>query len=272
KVWSKARRGYREYLRVTYDQDKAGSRKRTILYNAVDKTTSEDKLGAMVFDRLVKRYSKKSKTVQIGRRSFPAELFDEYRTVLVEGREFKIPKDEETYFKIVYGRKWKTRNSAIFQDTPFRFRDGDHSWEEFQEYIKYLDLDEYYSNVRTIKSYGDEYKIRNRAFRHTIDIKERTHYRFVFWQKYMPIKDKLIELHEKGDMEKLEDILEPYLYELTAFSHKDLTIYFDREIFDIAKDVLRATEREDVADLIETLIPEEHLEPIRIKNYKGEYI
>lgn len=272
KNWRRAENAYSQYINVEYDKIQIGKRNRIKLYNAVCAITSEETLGRRVFDMLVNRYSCSSATVELGNKIFPQEVFKELQMTNLCGHDFLLPKNPEEYLELRYGENWREVKLNEWEDTDYQFRDGDFSWEDYKKYVGYIDLDEYEKSIETLRRSGLEYRRRQRLFKRKNEIIKRSHVRFLLWQKYMPMKEEIIRLYEKRDMEKLLEIYDIYIRYLKYFNKRRMTIFFDRELFDIAKELLEYIGRPELAAAIERIIPEEHLEPIRIKNYKGEYI
>lgn len=272
KNWERAKALYRGHIRVNYHEGDAKNKFRLAIYRYIRKFAKSRNLGREFFDKLVNRYSRVSKRITLGRSIFDRELFNNKTEVSVRGRQFFIPGTGSEYLEERFGENWHDQSSRDYIENEFRFRDADHNWENYKDFIEYLDFSDYFENTRMLNSYKQEYRKWNRRFVYDKRILKRTHLRFVFWQKYMPMKGELIELHKSGDYEKLSEILKPYTEELKKHFKYGMTVFFDRDIFEISKDVLRETGSPEIADAIENYIPEEHKEPIRIKNYQGEYI
>lgn len=272
KNWRRAESLYKRHIQVNYHGDKIKSRIGHAVHRTVGKYAEKRPLGQQFFDAMIKKYSGQSKYISIGKDVFEKSIFDTKTEVTVEGRKFYIPGIGCEYLEARYEEDLNEVDAREFIQKDFRFRDGDYAWEDYAEYIDYLDFAHYYDNVNTLYEYRSKYRKWNKQFVEDKRLLRRTHLRFVFWQKYTPIKGELIALYEKGDYDSLSEKLQPYLDELKNFHTFDMTIYFDREIFNIAKDILAKSGKTDIAEDIEELIPKEHLAPIRIKDYKGEYI
>ena len=100
------------------------------------------------------------------------------------------------------------------------------------------------------------------------------------YQYYMPLKQQIVDLYKKGEKEQANELLKPYRSVLYKHYKKGLSVYFDKELFDITMDIL-ATEdipekkkkaRLDYVKKLREWVPKEHLEPIVIYDYNGERI
>lgn len=272
KFFGKAQRAYRQYIKVIYDKVQIDSNKRIILYKFINAVTSEETFGSKVFKILSDGYSRKTDTIRIGPREYPGGIADEFIETKINNHKFKVPKEIEEYLSIRFGDNWQETQADEFIDTEFQFRDGDFSWAEFENHIQYLNLEDYDKNIKTLRSSGLKYRKLQASFNDIRRIIRRTHVRFLMWQKYMPVKEDILRMHSEGKMDELLELFEPYLKQLVFFNKKKMTVYFDRDIFNIAKELLEYEGMQEVADEIESHIPEEHMGPIRIKNYAGEEI
>lgn len=129
----------------------------------------------------------------------------------------------------------------------------------------YEDLKEYHGGYRRFKQYQNEIN----RYR---DILTRTDMRFKLWQRYMPLKEELIELHKKGDYKKLEEELREYMHSMEQCEKKGLGLCFDEDILKITLDVYRHRGEAEHAAALDRLVPAEHREVLHIMDYKGEII
>ncbi len=263
---------YQELIKKKYDDRKIKFHARLLLQRFMSAFVSEEAFRQKVFESSVSAFSDESKRVSVGGYMHKPEVFSSMTTVNIGDRPFNIPEKAEAYFKVHYGDNWEEKALPEYKENNLRFRDETIPSYEFIKSVEYLDLDDYFANRKTLLSLNRRVRKADRFFRRDKNIVLRTHRRFAFWQKYMPRKEEIIKLYSEGDIEGIRDIMGDYLNELEIFAKKKLTIFFDREIFDIAKAVFMAEGKEELTESMEELIPPEHLEPIRIKNYKGEYI
>ena len=263
---------FKQFISVRYDNIDVPMHRRLKLLLLLSKLTSGDKFHQKFFERSIARFSKPTKKVKVGEAICDASVFGKKSCATIDGREFYIPGDPATYFMCRYGNGWETRGVAPYEERNYRFRDGDHSWEEFKEYICYLDLDEYYSKRDISRANIEKNKKFEKRWQRDKYIVERTHLRFLFWLKYMPIKKDLLELHRSGKSDQLQDLLSPYLKELERFANSNLAIFFDEDIYNIAIDIFRSMGKEKISNKLHSIVPQEHRKELKIKNSRGEYI
>lgn len=262
---------FREYIHIKYDHMWAAPHRRLMLYNVAGKILPRDYFAKLIFNKLLNLYDHETEIVDIRGKKYPSEIFEKTRNVTIGDRQFKIPYDVNAYFTACFGIGWEDRKCTAYEEAR-EFRDSEHSWEEFKRYIDYLDLDKYYEINSNISETSEDYLEEHAKVRYNTNLMIRTHLRYILWQKYYPKKDELIRLREERNYEVLEEILHKYLLVIERTAKRQMTVCFDPEIFDIAMDVLRHNGHEQLAEAAEALVPPEHREIIRIKDYRGEYI
>lgn len=232
----------------------------------------KDETAKWVFRKLADGYASKSKKVIIDGSTFNAGVIGKGRKVDVNGTEFLIPEQTKRYFEKVFGKKWEEYEIPLFQESIKEFRDPDHSWEEFRNRISYMDLDGYYEDLKAYHAGYRNFKAYHNEVNRYRDILTRTDMRFKLWQKYMPLKDELMSLHEKEDYKTLATLLKEYMHGMEQCEKKGLGLCFDEDILNIALDVYRHQGEAEHAEALNSLVPEEHREALRLMNYKGEII
>jgi hypothetical protein len=266
------RKAYRDYIEIKYDHLWRRPHRRLLYYQALGKVMPPRRMAKFMFSELIREFSVRSDTIEISMKRYKKKLFDKTIEVKIYDRPFRIPADVNEYLGKRFGAEWRNVTPKQYKEGEYTFRDGERSWDEYKKRIDYIDLDKYYGNYKGFFA-EDEKNHENLAeIDRTTKIIIRTHLRFLFWQKYYPLKTEIVELHEKKDYRQLEDKLRKYIAVLEKFAKSDMTVCFDEDIFDITVDTLRHTGRGELADKIVPLVPEEHKKPVRIKDYRGEYI
>jgi len=103
-------------------------------------------------------------------------------------------------------------------------------------------------------------------------IVDRTQRRYAMYEMYMPMKDKLVELHRAEQWEELNELLKPYRSALWACYKKKLGLCFDKDIFEMTMDILLMEGSKTYVRKLRAMVPESHWEPMVITDYKGEPI
>ena len=101
---------------------------------------------------------------------------------------------------------------------------------------------------------------------------DRTYDRICFWEKYEPIKNELKAYQEKGEIEKLEKVLKPYIDKIKHYSEMNLGLFFDYDIFEMAYRIMVYKGETELAQKAAALIPEQHRQPFVLKDYKDNLI
>lgn len=210
--------------------------------------------------------------VLVDSKEYPRQIFEDKKTVTIDNKVFFIPANYEDYFSTAFGPNWNNKIIRVFKETNSAFRDSENSTEDFKAHIGYLDFNEYEDNktMRIKHFYGDkEARVIQNRYKWMIN---RTHERFLLWHKYMPKKETIQYRFEKGDISWLRETLAEYIDKLKLFAEKEMTIFFDEEIFEITLRVLNYDGFEELSRKIRKLVPEEHKKPITIKDYDGNIV
>ena len=268
------RKSYGDYMDELNQGFRKKDYKRLKLFRMLGRVVPGETLSQRVFKQLCSLYSGKTSTVFVNGGTYPSDFFDSKKTVTLFDREFFIPADTDTFFREQFGFDWERNEGVQYSENMSRFRDAEHTWEEYKNYISYIDFDEYEANARGTRMINEEIKPSRKTVLMCYDLLERTHLRFAFWQRYYDQKDHIIELYEQSDYDALYKLLKPYLGKIMEFKRQKLAICFDDEIYDIALKTLYEKKYIDIGDIekLKELVPEEHHETIRIKNYKGDYL
>lgn len=197
---------------------------------------------------------------------FPEDTFSTKQLIEFEGRKYPIPSNADKYFSAIYHSKWEKhyfKNKSVRDDFIIDPK------LPYSEYFKYIDennisLDLKESNLREKKA-RYEARITNKPVNAAWKYVLRTGARFKMWEKYMPLKNKIIELYNSKNWDELRNILKDYNDVILEFNEQKMTVFFDREIFDIYKELLVYDGYEELAEKLEQRIPECHLKPINIE-------
>ena len=197
---------------------------------------------------------------------FPKGIFSSKQFIHFEGRKYPIPEDADNYFRAIYGSKWEER---FFKDKSIRedfIVDPRLPYDEYFKYIKENDLSLNLKecNLKEKKAHSAT-KITNKPINKAWKYVLRTGARFKMWEKYMPLKKNITELYNTGNWDELRDIFKEYNDVILEFNKQKMTVFFDREIFDIYKALLIHDGNTSLAEKLERRIPECHLKPIDIK-------
>ena len=261
-----------EILRQIHSGSRKSSASKMVKYlQRMQKRRGREYVSDWLFNRLISAYGNASGRLIVDGRKCSGNILRGCPCAEVNGVQFFIPADTDQYFRTVYGPGWKEHEIPEFRDTAEHFMDPDHSWKELSGKFADMDFDTYDRKVRKYRSLSRTFSKHHKKVREYRDILGRTDLRYHMWQKYMPMKDSLIRLRSEGKYDELAEILKDYTDAMHQCMKQGLGLCFDEEILDIALDVLRHR-GDSKADVMESLVPPEHREPLRLKNYKGEYI
>ena len=238
-------------------------------------------LGGKYFSRAlfklwVSIHSKKNKkdiSICAGSYKYANELIKKQGTVTLEGHDFATFADMENYLLTAYGENYETCKPKYLKPSSSLLASANVSYQEYirrsKEQIDYKEIQKKKMKLDLIQAKVSYYNSKINGYYAVVD---RTQRRFAMHEMYMPMKDKLIELHRTEQWEELNELLKPYRSALWACYKKKLGLCFDKEIFDITMDVLLLEGSKTYVRKLRAMVPESHWEPMVITDYKGEPI
>ncbi|RGD74166.1 hypothetical protein [Anaerofustis stercorihominis] len=225
-----------------------------------------------IFKLMLKYYNNKSEKVIIGAKKFPSNLFYDKKEVYIDNYKFYIPNDYETFFKLIFGEFWEENKIPKYIETQKRFRDANHSWIEYKKRISDIDFETYFETKQKFEKIWKQYDKYNKKILRYYEFLDRTHDRFSLWCYYKDKKNKIKQLWENKDYDKLEHLLSNYIKALYKNYNRQLGLCFDIDIMEITMDFLILKGKENYVKELKTLIPEKHYKNIDIIDYKGKKI
>ena len=197
---------------------------------------------------------------------FPEDTFSEKKYIDFEGRQYPIPADADKFFKAIYHHDWEEHK---FKDKRVRENfivDPRLPYDVFLNHVKENNIDfSFKENNMRVKKARYAARVTNKPVNKAWKYVLRTGARFKMWEQYMPLKKEIIRLYNEENWDALREILSDYHDIVMEFNEDKMTVFFDREIFDIYKELLIHDERPGLAERLERRIPECHLEPIDIQ-------
>lgn len=266
---------FKKYIKSTafkFGDVKRNGRKMSALQRGIKAVLPDNYLIGQLRDVLRDGRNDKPVRVLINGIDYPRDIFDRQKTAVISDKKFFVPERDEEYLCCAFGQEWRLRKVRTFNEKDTAFRDSKHSAEEYKKYTDYLDYNEYSLNKMNLYRcvYGDKAaRIIQNRYKWLI---KRTHERFMLWHKYMPEKKMICMLYDKGDFQRLTQIMSEYIQRLKEYADRELTICFDKKLFEIAMDVMRHEGSEGLAEKIKKMVPEEHRKEVVIKDYEGNII
>ena len=244
--------------------------------NTVKTVLGEANLGRSLFKSWCSLFgeSKKGSKVAIGTKgyNFSASLLKKEGTAVLDGREYPVFGDIDSYLNTRYKcedfREMKPKYQVPSETTMIS------SLISYSDYLEKaremgVDFEAIYQNRKTCSKLEKKVSEYNRRIGKYYSIVERTEKRFAMYEKYVPMKETLLQLDKEKKYDELREILEPYFVALQTFSKKGLGLCFDKEIFEIAMNILEMDGQSAYVKSLRDMIPESHWEPIVITDYKG---
>lgn len=204
------------------------------------------------------------------RKCFSAELFRETGYGEIEGKKYRVSSKCNKYLTELYGHGWIRRKKVPTGRKP-------SIWTIIDPVAPYrLFLDELKNhndiNLKGVLSHRqsmtkiNKVKRENRVYISKYwDTLFRTGDRFYLWEKYMPIKDELVEAYNNENFEELSLMLSEYRELIYKYYKKGLGLCFDPDILEMQIELYIMEGKQKYADKVAKLVPEQHLKPIILK-------
>ena len=170
-----------------------------------------------------------------------AYLFKYKHTVKLEGTRVMTMKLYKQYLKKVYGAKWKTRKFPMTKAPgATRIIDANVTSKEYLSYLNKEGLDRkkhWKQRYSVVKKWAPTVAM-SQEIEHYLDLLDLCGERYRLWEKYMPMREELLQLFKENKVTKLMKLLTDYYNTCVAFNKKGLGVCFDKKIFDILEHCL----------------------------------
>lgn len=225
-----------------------------------------------LFRSMIRTASANSDKVWLNGKQMKAGLFKKSTAVTIDGHEFAVPGKGTDYLALEFGNGWRKHECYSYKESSENFISCNIPWTEYDRAFQGIDFDSYVRAQKEDKKFQEKFKKENVKVVKCYDILERTFDRIYLFQQYSPKKAQLMELDRLGKTDELRSELEEYIDFINKHYARGLGICFDQDILEITLKLLRSDVGDKYADDVRALIPEQHLKPIRLKDYRGNYI
>ena len=187
-------------------------------------------------------------------------------TIEFEDMKFSIPSRFGAYESKFYGAKWREKSIVwlpgsnkedILKDVEMGYEDNMNCWKQNGYSIKELNKE----GMEARKYYNEEIKELEAEVRRKYVLAKLSVTRIDTYLEYKDKMDELKEVAESGDMDKLGELMEPYLgrtYRL--FNKQDVGLYVTDELWKYACMVWEYRKHTNYRDEVYAAIPKPHLE------------
>ena len=200
------------------------------------------------------------------KRIFPKGTFGAPQTIEYKGHKFYTVGDLEGYFESRYKSELSKEVLRPIRKIGYDFYC--HTGVANKEFMDTLKKEKlfgavFFDNRQKHLSLTKEYKVYDMPKKDCINIWRRNGERFKLWKYYIPHKEEIINMYNKGEFELLEEYLRYYIKDLLFYRKKNLGLCFDYDILMITLETIKASEKLNVTeyeiDAMYNLVPEEHL-------------
>lgn len=271
-IWEYCRKNVNEYPTVF---------KKTVVFGckAVKTVLGEANLGRLLFKTWCSVFTsnRKAKKMAIGTGTYcyDTALMEKENSVMLNGGTFSVFGDVELYLNKRYScDDFRVIKPKYPMPSATTMISSLISYNDYMEKAKQMGVDfelieQKRKECSKLEKTVSEY---NKRIGKYYAIVERTEKRFAMYEKYMPMKNLLLNLYKEKQYENLKELLGPYFNALKACHKKGLGLCFDKEIFEIAMNLLEMEDQHTYVNQLRAMVPEAHWEAMTITDYKGELI
>ncbi len=241
---------------------------------AISKAPSISKTNesAALFKSMIRAASANSDKVWLNGKQLNASLFRKATKVCIENHSFEVPGRGEDYLTLEFGKLWRNHDCYEYRESSENFVSCNTAWTEYAKVFEDIDFDLYLKTRQEDRIINEKFKKEHAKIVKCYDILERTFDRIYLFQQYSPKKEYLMELSREGKVDELRSELQEYIDFIMKHYARGLGICFDKDILELALQILQKDMGDKFVESVRELIPEQHLKPIQLKDYKGNYI
>lgn len=219
------------------------------VFNLINDTKGKDAKSKGLHGRI---YKKKAK--------FNKKAFAELKEISLCGETFRIPADEEYFYKVIDNVDEKNFMPTMAAEYII---DKDICYKEFFAECKKQNFPKsFYRKKFKLLVMNGVISFYRRDIRKCWNLLYRTRDRFELWEKYMPLKAEIIDLYKNEKWTELEAMLSEFIEIIAVYARKRMGIAFDPEIFDITIELLKHRGRNELAEKAKKYMPKEYLIPL----------
>ena len=195
------------------------------------------------------------------------------KQVVFEGKPLFVPADFEGYFNMLISSELsKAKGAKVARKEHFSPVDNTGSViaavkYAHQDFLKQPLVQESLTLER--QKQRQKYLQRQTELKPIIDkpdtynsVVELTRWRFLLWEDYYPLRDKIEVLLSANDVEALEEMLEPCMKVLQVYTKKGIGLYFDPIVHEALLLLSEKIYGKDFTDKWTASIPEPHREDV----------
>nr|WP_295280673.1 LicD family protein [uncultured Blautia sp.] len=182
---------------------------------------------------------------------FPVEIFDETRTVEIDGKKFPVPADTDTYLRKYYGADYQQKILPVYtpkvsEMVSARIRYEDY-FQEVGNQNRFIKM-----RIRARKKSGRASR-KKKYLNWSWNYVKFCAYKIELEKYYLDKKDYIINLYKNKDYPALENVFKPYTKATTKSLKNNEVFIPDEEIHHIYMDVLNKAGRPKLKARIEKL-------------------
>lgn len=229
-----------------------------------------------IFRKMIETASAASENVVVAGINTASRYFEKTTPIIlnIDKSEFEVflPSDNGEYLSDAFGSDWQGHRNKVLVENNGRFLSTAFSWIEYKDSINDIDFTEYDKDSEEYARISREFTKQHKVVSSGYNILERTFDRFQMYKSLFTRKDELRALLKEENYDALHTALDEYIKCMEKHSERGLGLCFDVDILDITCSLLEHDGRSDLVEKERSLIPEQHLKPLRIKDYRGNYI
>lgn len=202
--------------------------------------------------------------------SFPASLMQETENTPMKDHAFPVPAAFDRYMDIEFNEKWKAAAAPEEEDMHLVMMGGEDERDDMVQALSRIKMEK--PPIRWVRWYVLRGRMRymRREIEKNWHLLFLTRDRFSMARQYMPKKERLLELYRQGERDVLGQEMAPYLEAVGRNWKNGLVLCFDRELMDVALQLLEESGKEKYAAQLRDHVFPQHLKPMKFEGYEHE--
>ncbi|MCR4711003.1 MAG: hypothetical protein K5707_01780 [Clostridia bacterium] len=193
---------------------------------------------------------------------FPEDYFSEFQIRDFYGYPLKTVVKIEDFLIRRYGRNWRKAKGRVLKENYMVAANPNLPYRKYLQGtdLSVLNKEFFRERKRYLTVNAREVVPLNKQERYGWNVLFFTENRIKLARKYEPLKEQILREWDAGNHDKAMLMLKDYREKLEEYQKKELTLYFDEELFRICLTWYRENERFALADKLEAGLITQHLE------------
>lgn len=217
----------------------------------------------------MKKRSKKLAYIRPGKEDIllPGSSLGNVQQVVFEGENFRLPKDEDRFISLVWGKSWRTSEEEESVSSPHLLAASTDI--SYREVDLHRTLDENRQQVNRMIRERNALSGAIQALRKSIeknwDVLFLTRERYRLYSLYKPVEAHLAEKLQAGDMDYLTVVMAPYLEQVVEYAGKGWAVQVSPVLDHVALELLKWQKQDAAAKKFGQALGAAALKPVTLE-------